>query len=153
MTAQLLSFSIAGQLCGIEACFVREVRPLPQRITRTPACAPAVLGVSNLRGRIAAVISLRRCLGLDDAARGTREMCLVVEHKGELYSLAVDEVGLVLSLQGNDEPVPPTLDARWRAAMTGVCRTGGGLLAVLDIPGMIDALCRNEKEKTPPEGL
>lgn len=143
---QILTFDLAGQLCGIPADIVREVRHFPKRITKVSGVQAAVIGLFNLRGRISAIINLRHCLGVQEPANKNTEMCLVVEYKGELYSLAVDAAGAVLSMDGNIEPVPPMLNEGWRKLVTGVFRVESGLLAVLDIPGLLDRLSRNEKE-------
>ena len=151
MAAQILSFRLAGQLCGIPALEVHDVIRGGQKLTPVPRAVPAIIGVLNLRGRIALAVSLRRYLELPDAPRHAAGMSLVVEHNGDLYCLAVDSVGEVLSLEGKAEPVPPVLDANWRKSVTGVWRSGGELLAQLDVKGMIAALCQPEDAITAAE--
>ena len=151
MTTQILSFKVAGQLCGIPALDVHDVIRGGQRLTPVPRAAPAIIGILNLRGRIALAVSLRRYLELQDAPRHSAGMSLVVEHSGDLYCLAVDSVGEVLSLEGKAGPVPPVLDAHWRKSVTGVWPSGGELLAQLDVKGMIAALCQPEDAITAAE--
>jgi purine-binding chemotaxis protein CheW len=142
MATQILSFRLAGQLCGIPALDVHDVIRGGQRITPVPRAAPAIIGILNLRGRIALAVSLRRYLELQDPPSHAAGMSLVVEQDGGLYCLAVDSVGEVLSLEGKAEPVPPVLDASWRRSVTSVWQSGGELLAQLDVKGMIAALCQ-----------
>lgn len=151
MTTQMLSFRLAGQLCGIPALDVHDVIRGGQKLTPVPRAAPAIIGILNLRGRIALAISLRRYLELQDAPRHSASMSLVVEHHGDLYCLAVDSVGEVLSLEGKAAPVPHVLDASWRRSVAGVWQSGGELLAQLDVRGMIDALCLPEDAITAAE--
>lgn len=152
MTIRILSFKVAGQLCGIAVPEVHDVIRGGQRITPVPRAATAIIGIMNLRGRIALAVSLRRYLGLTDTARTAdtlAEMSLVIENAGSLYCLAVDSVGEVLSFEGKAGPVPHVLDACWRKAVSGVWPCDGALLAQMDVRGMIDALCAGPDEQTP----
>ena len=66
-------------------------------------------------------------------------MSVVVDMKGELYSLMVDSVGEVLSLpSAKFERNPPTLDPLWREFSNGIYRLEDKLLVVLDVPRLLD---------------
>jgi purine-binding chemotaxis protein CheW len=66
-------------------------------------------------------------------------MSVVVDMKGELYSLRVDQVGEVLSLPAAKfERNPPTLDPLWREFSTGIYRLEEKLLVILDVPRLLD---------------
>lgn len=151
MSTQILSFRLAGQLCGVPALEVHDVIRGGQKLTPVPRAAPAIIGILNLRGRIALAVSLRRYLELQDAPRHAAGMSLVIEHNGDLYCLAVDSVGEVLSLEGKAGPVPPVLDAGWRRSVTGVWHSDGELLAQLDVKAIIGALCLPEDAITAAE--
>jgi purine-binding chemotaxis protein CheW len=132
-----VSMTIAGQLFGIPVLKVQDVLG-PQRITRIPLAPPEVAGSLNLRGRIVTAIDLRLRLGLEPRAKGENSMSVVVEHHGELYSLIVDSVGEVLSLDADAyERNPPTLDPRWRDFSDGIYRLDGSLLVVLDVAQLL----------------
>jgi purine-binding chemotaxis protein CheW len=132
-----VSFTVAGQLFGIPVLKVQDVLG-PQRITRIPLAPKEVAGSLNLRGRIVTAIDLRLRLGLDRREKGQTSMSIVVEHHGELYSLIVDSVGEVLSLDaGAYERNPPTLDPRWRDFSDGIYRLNGSLLVVLDVSQLL----------------
>lgn len=123
---QALSITLSGRALAVPAEYVREVIRAPREMTRVPLAAPAVLGLFNLHGRIVLGLSLSPHLGLAAAAQG-RNLCLVIEYKEELYGLAVDAAGGVLSL---DRPAEDA-DA----------------FSVLDIPGLIDGLSRAAPEQ------
>jgi purine-binding chemotaxis protein CheW len=130
---------IEGQMFGIPVLMVQDVLG-PQKITRIPLAPPEVAGSLNLRGRIVTAIDVRMRLQLPqrapDAGAG---MSVVVDMKGELYSLKVDQVGEVLSLPAAKyERNPPTLDPLWREFSTGIYRLDGKLLVVLDVPRLLD---------------
>ena len=137
LVAEFVTMTIADQLFGIPVLQVRDVLG-PQRITRVPLAPAEVAGSLNLRGRIVTAIDVRRRLSLPARPAGMREMSVVVDHGGELYSLIVDSVGEVLSLSGATfEPNPATLDAHWRDVATGIYRLDGALLVVLDVTRLL----------------
>ncbi|MBL8837986.1 MAG: chemotaxis protein CheW [Alphaproteobacteria bacterium] len=133
-----VTMTIADQLFGIPVLTVQDVLG-PQRITRIPLAPAEVAGALNLRGRIVTAIDVRRRLSLPPRAADNQGMSVVVDHKGELYSLIVDAVGEVLSLPGDAyERNPTTLDPRWREVSGGIYRLQGKLLVVLEVARMLD---------------
>jgi len=130
---------IEGQLFGIPVLVVQDVLG-PQKITRIPLSPPEVAGSLNLRGRIVTAIDVRMRLRLPKKKAESGEgMSVVVDMKGELYSLRVDQVGEVLSLPAAKfERNPPTLDPLWREFSTGIYRLDEKLLVVLDVPRLLD---------------
>lgn len=136
-----LTLTIFDQRFGIPVLQVQDVLR-KQKVTHIPLAPPEVMGSLNLRGRIVTAIDMRRRLGLPVAAEGeTKEMSVVVEHDGELYSLIIDVVGDVLSLsQGGFEPNPATLDPLWRDVSAGIYRLDEGLLVVLDVAKLLGTI-------------
>lgn len=134
---ELVSMTVAGQLCGVPVRQVQDVLG-PQRITRVPLAPPEVAGSLNLRGRIVTAIDLRLRLDVPPQVPTERAMSVVVDQKGELYSLIVDSVGEVLSLPTVErEPTPATIDARWRQYTDGVFRLNERLLVVLNVERLL----------------
>ncbi|MEI6556853.1 MAG: chemotaxis protein CheW [Rhodospirillaceae bacterium] len=133
-----VTMTIANQLFGIPVLQVQDVLG-HQRITRIPLAPPEVAGSLNLRGRIVTAIDVRLRLGLPGRAKDKPEMSIVVDLRGELYSLIVDSVGEVLSLSTDDfERNPATLDARWREVSTGIYRLNNQLMVVLDVSRLLN---------------
>jgi len=130
---------IEGQMFGIPVLVVQDVLG-PQKITRIPLAPPEVAGSLNLRGRIVTAIDVRMRLRLPRKKAETGQgMSVVVDMKGELYSLRVDQVGEVLSLPAAKfERNPPTLDPLWREFSTGIYRLEEKLLVILDVPRLLD---------------
>ena len=119
-TGELVTVTVGGQLFGIPVLQVQDVLG-PQRITRIPLAPAEIAGSLNLRGRIVTAIDLRVRLGLAASAERDKRMSVVVEHGGELYSLLVDVVGEVLTVDPRDcERNPGTLDAFWRDVSAGI---------------------------------
>ncbi|MFM7347721.1 MAG: chemotaxis protein CheW [Tagaea sp.] len=138
VAADFVTMTVADQLFGIPVLTVQDVLG-PQRITRIPLAPAEVAGALNLRGRIVTAIDVRRRLGLAKRDAAKPGMNVVVDHKGELYALMVDNVGEVLSLSSESyERNPATLDPRWREVSAGIYRLKGKLLVVLEVSRLLD---------------
>jgi len=133
-----VTLMIAGQLFGIPVLSVQDVLG-PQRITRIPLAPPEVAGALNLRGRIVTAVDVRRRLNLPAREDNGAGMSVVVEHRGEPYSLMIDSVGEVMELPtASFEPNPPTLNPRWRQVSAGIYRLEGRLMLVLEVDKLLD---------------
>jgi purine-binding chemotaxis protein CheW len=133
-----VTMSIGSQMFGIPVLNVQDVLG-SQQITRVPLAPPEVAGSLNLRGRIVTAIDVRLRLGMPKKEEGKPPMSVVVEHEGELYSLLVDAVGEVLSLNMKDyQRNPPTLNARLREFSDGIYRLNGALLVVLSVGSLVN---------------
>lgn len=134
---QFVTMEVDGQLFGIPVLTVQDILRA-QPITKTPLAPAEILGSINLRGRIVTVIDMRTRLGLHQGKKKSECMHVVVDHKGEQYSLVVDAVGEVLSLSLVDfEQNPPNLSEHWQSVSLGVYRLEGRLLIVLDIENLL----------------
>lgn len=129
---QLVTVRIHQQLLGIPVLDVREILR-EQKITKIPLAPGGIAGTLNLRGRIVTVVDIRHRLELP--ARDTSTLCtfVMVEHKGELYSLIVDSVGDILNTSAESvQDVPPNIAANWRKVAAGVIQLEKELLIILD---------------------
>ncbi len=137
-TRQYVTLTLAGQLFGIPVLLVHDVLRNPV-VNRIPLAPRGVAGSLNLRGRIVTAIDVRSKLDLETApGKGPDEMCVVVEHDGEMYGLLVDEVSDVLTVEAQQiEKVPTTLDPVWREACNGIYKLEGRLLLIFDISRLL----------------
>jgi|TARA_R110000868_G_scaffold161238_1_gene391268 purine-binding chemotaxis protein CheW len=134
---QFVSIMIGKQLFGIPVLQVHDVLG-PQRITRIPLSPKEVAGSLNLRGRIVTAINIRSRLNMPPYEGDHECMSVVVEDQGELYSLMVDSVGEVLSLdEAMFEQHPATLDGNIREVSTGIYRLDKSLLVVFDVRSLL----------------
>ena len=132
-----VTIKVAEQKLGIPVLAVHDVLNA-QQITNIPLSPDWVAGVLNLRGKIVTAINLRRRLGLPPLDNGKKSMSVVVEHNEEPYSLQIDSVGEVLSLDDQlFERNPVTLDPRWREVSRGIYRLDGELLPILDVDRLL----------------
>lgn len=133
-----VTVELSGQLLGIPVLAVHDVLK-EQKLTKIPLAPVWVDGVLNLRGRIVTAIDLRSRLGLPKRGPDEKSMSVVVEHSGEPYSLQIDKVGEVLSLDDQIfEKSPVTLDPIWRDVSKGIYRLEDELLAILDVDKLLD---------------
>jgi purine-binding chemotaxis protein CheW len=131
---QVLAFTLAGETYAIETRYVREVCQLKD-LTALPGTPPFLAGVMNLRGRVVAIVDLRRFFELP--SRGLTELNRVIvlyDGANELGLLA-DSIDEVTRLAANDlQPGLPTLTGlreRFLMGLTGQTRAvldGGRLL-------------------------
>ncbi|MEX0299102.1 MAG: chemotaxis protein CheW [Kordiimonas sp.] len=132
-----VTIKVDGQTLGIPVLAVHDVLNA-QQITAIPLAPDWVAGVLNLRGKIVTAINLRRRLGLPPLEGDKKSMSVVVEHREEPYSLQIDSVGEVLSLDDQlFEKNPVTLDQRWREVSRGIYRLDGELLPILDVDRLL----------------
>lgn len=135
-----LTIKIADQRFGIPVLQVQDVLR-EQAVTKIPMAPPEVAGSLNLRGRIVTAINVRKRLGLPPIENGKSCMSVVVEHQNELYSLIIDSVGDVLSLDGSQfEKSPNTLDPIWRDISTGIFQLKNDLLIIVDVSKLLENL-------------
>ena len=138
-TTEYLTVMIADQKFGIPVLQIQDVLR-EQKVTRIPLASPEVAGSLNLRGRIVTAIDVRKRLNVP-IAPGSRSMSVVVEHNQELYSLIIDKVGDVLSLDdARVEKNPGTLYAQWKDISSGVYQLEKELLVIMDVARLLDSI-------------
>jgi purine-binding chemotaxis protein CheW len=132
---ELLVVSLGGERFGIETVYaieaisLRELIPVP--------CTPAfVLGVVNYRGRILAVLDLRRILGLPGEGVTEGSKVVSVEAGGMTFGIVVDTVAGTMSVLAHKVAPPPEALTGLRLTLTrGMTEE---LITILDL----DALAR-----------
>jgi purine-binding chemotaxis protein CheW len=139
-TADYVTMLIGGQLFGVPVLQVHDVF-VPSKLAHVPMAPPEVAGVLNLRGRIVTAIDMRQRLGYEPREPGAQVMAVVIEYQSEPYSLLVDGVGEVLSLEDRDfERNPSNLDPHLRDLSEGIFRLDDKLLVVIALERVIHLL-------------
>ncbi len=146
LSKEFLTIFIDNQMFGIPVLQIQDVLG-EQKVTKIPLASSEISGALNLRGRIVTAINVRVKLGLPDLPKDKKRMSVVVEHENELYSLTIDKVGDVLSLENKYfEQHPATLDKIWKDISSGIYRLDGQLLVVLDVPKLLGNLHENQND-------
>ena len=139
---EYLTFIVADEEYGLEILKVREIIGMMD-ITKVPRTPPFVEGVINLRGKVIAVVDIRRKFELETVPV-TEETCIiVVEVKGTEIGLVVDRVSEVRHIeQGSIEDAPSfgaLLDADF---LLGIGKTPENVIMLLDIEKVLGDVAR-----------
>jgi len=105
-TRQVLTFSLGGEVYGVDILRVKEIRGWSP-VTRIPQAPDAVLGVLNLRGLIVPIVDLRVRFALASAEftpltviivlslrteTGQRECGIVVDNVNDVVDVATETI-------------------------------------------------------------
>jgi len=108
-------------------------------ITAVPDAPAYMEGVINLRGKIVTVLDLRKRFGKSASPLHRRSRILVVEHKGRLAGMIVDEASEVLKIPASDiEPAPGMMQEGGLDCVTGLGKYNGRLIILLDVGKVLD---------------
>lgn len=133
---QVLSVFLNDQVFGIAVADIQDVlRGL--MLTRVPLAAAHIAGVCNLRGHIVTAINLNNRIFNKDSDVSA-SMNVVIEHKGELYSMLVDRVGNVITLDKSEIEEPPlTMNGALKDSAKGVYQLDESIMVLLDAEKVI----------------
>ena len=132
-TIQLVSFTLANELYGIEITKVREIILITE-ITRIPQTPHYVEGLINLRSTVIPVVDLRAKFGLPKSELTDESRIMVLHAGGKTIGIIVDAVSEVLRVKhGQIAPPPPTVAGLGREYLTGLVKLDSQLLILLDI--------------------
>jgi purine-binding chemotaxis protein CheW len=134
---QLVTFALDREEFGIPIGQVREVIRVAE-ITRVPQARPHVRGVTNLRGRILAVIEIRARVGLPPAEITPKSRVVVVAVRDRTLGILVDGVSQVVKVPATTvAPAPEEVLSPGVDYITGVVRWNSRLIILLDLEKML----------------
>jgi purine-binding chemotaxis protein CheW len=129
----LVTFVLDREEFGIPIGQVREVIRVSD-ITRVPQARPHVRGVTNLRGRILAVVEIRTRMGLPVAEITPRSRVVVVGIRERMLGILVDGVSQVVKVPtATVTPAPQEVVSPGTDYITGVARWNSRLIILLDL--------------------
>ena len=105
----------------------------PPVLTRVPGVPSWSAGVANWRGRILAVLDLRRLLGNESGSAFGGSRLVVASHEGITLGLLTDGVDGVITVPGDLDPPPVTLTDPAAALIAGQVLDAQGPIAVLNV--------------------
>lgn len=130
---QLVTFALDREEFGIPIGQVREVIRVAE-ITRVPQAREHVRGVTNLRGRILAVVEVRTRMGLTPAEVTPRSRIIVVGVHERTLGILVDGVAQVVKVPAKSVvPAPEEVLSSNADYITGVARWNSRLIILLDL--------------------
>ncbi|SEI88715.1 chemotaxis protein CheW [Frateuria terrea] len=136
MTLSVLVFELDSYRLGLPLAAVERVEHACE-VTPLPGAPAAVPGVINLQGRIAAVVDLRRRLGLVPRPVVPSDAFIVLQLPQHLFALPADEVEGVQEVDLK-HLVPADTLVGGLAKVQGVVKTAQGLLLIEDPQQFLD---------------
>ncbi len=103
-----ITFSIGEQLYAIDILYIRDI-VLGKKIYRIPNSDPILIGVTNIRGEILPVFSLKAILGSEDKLNDRSiaptivepeedEYLIVLKLENHLFAIAIDQINKNISV-------------------------------------------------------
>lgn len=138
MTANLhVAFRVGGAEYVVAATDVLHLETFTEA-TRVPGAPAFVAGLVHVRGKLVAVVDLRRRFGLEPAARTLDNRVIVVKVGPRIAGLLVDSAREVLRLEDEAfEPPPAILNGTTEGFVKAVTAVGQRLLLVVDVPRVL----------------
>lgn len=137
-TLQFVGFELGGQKYAFHIEQIQEIL-IPTAVTRIPEVPPYVEGVSNLRGTIIPIISLRRLFGLEGIAPDDETRTVVVNVGTRIMGCTVDAVSRVMRITTDQiQAAGETVMAAGRRYIEGFARVGEDVFILLDVVHLLD---------------
>lgn len=107
--SEVVIFRLAHETYAVESPWVLEVYPL-RELTPLPGVPPVIAGIIHLRGRILAVVNLKKFFDLPEGGLTDLNKVLVLSSGPMEFGILADEVSGVHRIRSDElHPPPPTL--------------------------------------------
>jgi len=135
---EFLCFKVSNEVYGVDIMDIKELIK-PREVTEVPRAPSFVSGIISLRGVIIPIIDMLDRLGLVREAVTGRERVIVVRQGESFSGLLVDEIIQVVRIAKDDiEAAPTVLEGIDRDFVTGIGRTGGRMVILLNLANIIN---------------
>lgn len=88
---EIIEFTLASEIYGVESAFVREVHPLKD-FTPLPGVPSFILGIVNVRGQILPVVDLKKFFNLPEKGLGELNKVIIIHDERIEFGILVDAV-------------------------------------------------------------
>ncbi|MBV5338382.1 MAG: chemotaxis protein CheW [Deltaproteobacteria bacterium] len=135
---EFLCFRVSDEIYGINIMDLKEIIKT-REVTEVPRAPHFISGVLSLRGTIIPIIDMRARLELALKEPTGKERIIVIRYNNSLCGLLVDEVIQVMQIELDDvEAAPAVLDGIDRDFVSGLGRSGGRLIIILNLENIAD---------------
>jgi purine-binding chemotaxis protein CheW len=119
---EIITFTLASEIYGIESAFIREVYPLKD-FTTLPGVPVYILGIINVRGKILPVVDLKKFFNLPEKGMGELNKVIIICNEEMEFGFLADAVHGTQSVAVDEiMAVPPTISGFGEAFLKGVTR-------------------------------
>ncbi len=131
---QIVTFNLLNEEMGLDISCVHEIVK-PQEIHPLPKAPDFIEGVINLRGRIIAVIDLRKKFGIKAAEDRSKIHIIICKIKKFVIGLIVDGINEVVTLAEQDiQPEPEVVSIQIKDDyVSGIARLGERIIMILNL--------------------
>jgi purine-binding chemotaxis protein CheW len=139
---KIIAIDVGGQWAAIDVLKIIDVVRTPHT-TPVPCSHAWVSGIQNLRGRLVTALDL--CAWLDiKRDHQPYKMSIILQHRGDHYSLLADRVGDVFDIAPADiRENPRSLAVGWAELSDGVISLPGiGFVLMLSIDLLLTAMTK-----------
>jgi purine-binding chemotaxis protein CheW len=141
VTRKVLTFSLDGEVYGVDILRVMEIRGWSP-VTRIPHAPESVLGVLNLRGTVVPIIDLRRRFAMQAAEFTAVTVIIVLSLRTEsgqrVCGMVVDNVKDVVDITVDSiRPAPSMNDANTSELVEGITTVDGQMLILLNVESLV----------------
>jgi len=139
---QFVTFSVAGEMFAVPMGPVQEIIRVPD-VARLPLAPATLNGLSNLRGRVLPIISLRKLFGCEEREHDDASRALVI-NLGQPLGFVVDKVSSVISVEEGQVESAESIQSIVAADfLTGVIKRLGSdgrqeMLLTLDFASLVE---------------
>lgn len=137
-TQQFVTFVVSGEVFAVDMTPVQEIIRVPD-VVRVPLALPSLLGLSNLRGKVLPIISLRHIFGFEEQEHDDSTRAVVIDI-GQPLGFVVDRVASVINVEPqsieNVDGIRSTVNSE---LLTGILKDVSGfpMVMVLDFARLV----------------
>lgn len=136
---QVVGFRLCGEEFAVPILTVREINHRPQ-ITTVPHSPPEVVGMTDLRGNVIAVVDLAMRFGMPIEQRGHEERMVVLDVGSKPVGFLVDAVTQVRRVEVSAiDQAPTTSSAGAAEYIWGIAKLTDRLIILLDPRKLVNA--------------
>jgi len=134
---EIMEFTIAGDLFGINVAKVREIL-MPSAIKPMPQSHPAVEGVFKPRDRVITVVNLPKYLGLPESSENGRDLFIITNFNKVYVAFRVHSVEGIDRISWSSIQKPDkTIYGGDSGVATGLAECGNRLVTILDFEKIV----------------
>lgn len=135
---QYVGFHLVGQEYAFRIEQIQEI-VIPDRVARVPQVPDYVEGVSNLRGAIIPIVSLRRLFDLEPKEKDEETRTIVANVGTKTIGCTVDSVTQVMRISPEQiQPAPDIVSSKEASYITGFAKIDTRIVVLLDIQELLD---------------